>query len=87
MKRKTADSLYVPVNKAIKLNLLLWMLAMFFTSLHSELKKMFTQIKKNCMAEIRKWEGDIVCAEYCGLNHSYMYNKINVLSEKILMNG
>ena len=24
---------------------------------------------------------DIACAEYCGLNHSYMYNKINVLSE------
>jgi len=27
-------------------------------------------------------EYDIACAEYCGLNHSYMYSKIIVLSEE-----
>ena len=81
---KTADSLYVPVNKAIKLNL---------TSLdvnHAFYIPAF-RIKKDVYPnqsrmvwfksdEVGKY--DIACAEYCGLNHSYMYNKINVLSEK-----
>ena len=25
---------------------------------------------------------DIACTEYCGLNHSYMYSKIHVLSQE-----
>jgi cytochrome c oxidase subunit 2 len=81
---KTADSLYVPVNKAIKLNL---------TSLdvnHAFYIPAF-RIKKDVYPNQSRmvWfksdaigKYDIACAEYCGLNHSYMYNKINVLSEK-----
>jgi cytochrome c oxidase subunit 2 len=30
-------------------------------------------------------EYDIACSEYCGLNHSYMYSKIFVLSEQDFM--
>ena len=60
------------------------MLLMHFISLLLELKKMFIQIKQELYGLKQKKLGkyDIACAEYCGLNHSYMYNKVNVISEK-----
>ena len=81
---KTADSLYVPVNKAIKLNLTsLDVNHAFYIPAFRIKKDVYPNQQRSVWfkaEEIGKY--DIACAEYCGLNHSYMYNKINVLSEK-----
>ena len=80
---KTADSLYVPVNKAIKLNLTSLDVNHAFYIPKFRIKKDVYPNQQRTVwfkaEEIGKF--DIACAEYCGLNHSYMYNKINVLSE------
>lgn len=80
---KVTDSLYVPVNKAVKLIL---------TSNdvnHSFFIPAF-RVKKDVFPGTQRttWfiakdvgEYDIACAEYCGLNHSYMYSKIFVMPE------
>lgn len=81
---KTADSLYVPVNRAIKLNLTSLDVTHAFYIPAFRIKKDVYPNKSRVVwfkaEEIGKY--DIACAEYCGLNHSYMYNKINVISAK-----
>lgn len=81
---KVFDSLYVPVNQPVILKL------------HSiDVNHAFYvpafRIKKDVYPNQERlvWfkadeigEYDIACAEYCGLNHSYMYNKVKVVSEK-----
>ena len=81
---KTADSLYVPVNKAIKLNLTSLDVTHAFYIPAFRIKKDVYPNQSRVVwfkaEEIGKY--DIACAEYCGLNHSYMYNKVNVISEQ-----
>lgn len=81
---KVFDSLYVPINQPIILKL------------HSiDVNHAFYipafRIKKDVYPNQERmvWfkadqigEFDIACAEYCGLNHSYMYNKVKVIPEK-----
>jgi cytochrome c oxidase subunit 2 len=81
---KVFDSLYVPINQPIILKL------------HSiDVNHAFYipafRIKKDVYPNQERmvWfkadqigEYDIACAEYCGLNHSYMYNKVKVIPEK-----
>ncbi|MCU0342695.1 MAG: cytochrome c oxidase subunit II [Ignavibacterium sp.] len=80
---KAADSLYVPVNKAVKLNLISLDVTHAFYIPAFRIKKDVYPNQSRVVwfkpEEIGSF--DIACAEYCGLNHSYMYNKINVLSE------
>ena len=80
---KVTDSLYVPRGKPVKLIL---------TSNdvnHSFFIPAF-RVKKDVFPGTQRttWfiannvgEYDIACAEYCGLNHSYMYSKIIVMPE------
>jgi cytochrome c oxidase, subunit II len=77
------DTLYVPVYKAVRLNL---------NSLdvnHSFYIPAF-RIKKDAIANRNNYlwfrsdkigSYDVACAEYCGLRHSYMYTKIVVMPQ------
>ena len=81
--RKT-DSLYVPVNQPIKLILHSNDVNHSFFVPAFRLKKDVFPNRERIAWFIAKeiCEYDIACAEYCGLNHSYMYSKIFVLSEQ-----
>ena len=81
---KKTDTLYVPVNKPIKLTLHSNDVNHSFFIPAFRLKKDVFPNRERIAWFIAEETGayDIACAEYCGLNHSYMYNKINVLSEK-----
>lgn len=80
---KTTDTLYVPINKQIKLNL---------ESLdvnHSLYIPAF-RIKQDVLYGIKNYmmltpdelgSFDIACAEYCGLDHWHMYTKLIVLPQ------
>lgn len=81
---KTSDSLYVPVDKSIKLNLTSIDVTHAFYIPAFRIKKDVypNQTRAVWFKTEELGSFDIACAEYCGLNHSYMYNKINVLPEK-----
>ena len=80
---KTFDSLYVPVNKAIKLNLTsLDVTHAFYIPKFRIKKDVYPNQARTVWFKAEELGSfDIACAEYCGLNHSYMYNKIKVISE------
>ena len=81
---KKTDTLFVPLNKAVKLGL------NSLDVLHSLYIPAF-RIKEDVVPGREKmaWfipqqEGlfDLFCAEYCGLNHSYMINLVKVMPEE-----
>jgi cytochrome c oxidase subunit II len=80
---KVTDTLYVPVNESVVLDLVA------LDVIHSLYIPAF-RIKEDMVPGLQKdmWfraqrvgEFDLFCAEYCGLQHSYMYTGVNVLSE------
>jgi cytochrome c oxidase subunit II len=80
---RQTDTLYVPVNQPIKLIL-------YSTDVNHSFFIPKFRIKKDVFPgrEREAWfiatevgEYDIACAEYCGLNHSYMYTKVVVMPE------
>ncbi|MBM4174983.1 MAG: cytochrome c oxidase subunit II [Ignavibacteria bacterium] len=77
------DTLYVPVNKAIKTELESADVNHSFYIPAFRVKKDVIPNKKNYMWFIADQVGsyDIACAEYCGLKHSYMYTKVVVMPE------
>lgn len=79
---KVADSLYVPVNTPIKLNLKsLDVNHAFYIPAFRIKKDVYpNQSRVVWFQSDQIGEYDIACAEYCGLNHSYMYNKVKVVS-------
>jgi len=80
---KTTDTLFVPVNKPIKLILHSNDVNhSFFVPAFRVKKDVFPNRERTTwfIAE-ETGEYDIACAEYCGLNHSYMYAKIIVLDQ------
>jgi cytochrome c oxidase subunit 2 len=81
---KIADSLYVPVNQPIKLNLHSLDVNHAFYIPKFRIKKDVypNQFRTVWFKANQIGQFDIACAEYCGLNHSYMYNKVKVISEK-----
>ncbi|MCW9065699.1 MAG: cytochrome c oxidase subunit II [Ignavibacteriaceae bacterium] len=85
---KTTDTLYVPVNKPIKLILNSNDVNHSFFIPAFRLKKDVFPNRERIAWFIAEETGtyNIACAEYCGLNHSYMYSKIIVLSEKEFKN-
>jgi cytochrome c oxidase subunit 2 len=76
------DVLVVPINKAVKLNLFSPDVVHSFYIPAFRIKEDVVPGKKNYMwfkAE-KLGEYDILCAEYCGLRHSYMLGKVKVVS-------
>ncbi len=80
---KVTDSLYVPVNKAVKLTLISNDVTHAFFVPAFRIKKdvYFGKERETWFIANEIGEYDIACAEYCGLNHSYMYSKIFVMPE------
>ncbi|NWF88918.1 MAG: cytochrome c oxidase subunit II [Ignavibacteriaceae bacterium] len=80
---KTSDTLFVPVNKPVKVNLSSLDVNHAFYIPAFRLKKDVIPGRQNTAwftaTEISSHP--IFCAEYCGLNHSYMYTEVVVLSE------
>lgn len=80
---KTADTLFIPVNRNIKFNI------KSVDVLHSFYIPAF-RIKEDAIQGRRNYfvlnadkigSYDIACAEYCGLNHSMMYTKMIVVPQ------
>jgi cytochrome c oxidase subunit 2 len=80
---KVTDSLYVPVNKAVKLTLTSNDVNhSFFIPAFRVKKDVYPGTQRTAWFRANKvGEYDIACSEYCGLNHSYMYSKIFVMTE------
>lgn len=81
---KRTDTLFVPMDKAVKLNLV------SLDVIHSLYIPSF-RVKEDVVPGMEKmvWfiaqrEGlyDLFCTEYCGLNHSYMINTVKVMPEQ-----
>ncbi len=81
---KKTDTLFVPMNKAVKLNL------NSLDVIHSLYIPSF-RVKEDVVPGSEKmiWfiaqrEGlyDLFCTEYCGLNHSYMLNTVKVMPDE-----
>jgi cytochrome c oxidase subunit 2 len=72
------DSLVVPINKPVKLNLKSIDVNHSFFIPAFRIKKDAIPNKDNYLWFIAEETGvyDIACAEYCGLRHSYMYSKL-----------
>ncbi len=77
------DSLYVPVDKPVKLEL------HSQDVIHSFFVPAF-RIKEDLVPGLNNYQWfqatevgkyDVLCAEYCGLQHSYMLTSVNVMSE------
>jgi len=85
---KITDTLYVPVNKPIKLILNSNDVNHSFFVPAFRVKKDVFPDRERVTWFIAEKTGayDIACAEYCGLNHSYMYSKIIVLPEEEFKN-
>lgn len=81
---KQSPDLLVPVNKPVKINLI------SLDVLHSlfipdfRVKTDIVPNKEKFMWFLPQMEGEynIFCAEYCGLQHSYMHSKVVVMSEE-----
>jgi cytochrome c oxidase subunit 2 len=80
---RETDSLYVPVNTPVVLNLRSSDVNHAFYIPAFRIKKDVYpgQDRKIWFEATNEGAFDIACAEYCGLQHSYMYSKIFVLSE------
>ncbi len=80
---KRSDTLVVPLNEPVKLNLI------SHDVIHSLSIPAF-RVKQDVVPGKNNWmwfagsvlgSYDIFCTEYCGLRHSYMLSKVNVTSE------
>jgi len=85
---RDTDTLYVPVNKAIKLILHSNDVNHAFFVPAFRIKKDIFPNRERIAWFIAKKTGKyhIACAEYCGMNHSYMASEIIVLSEDEFQN-
>ena len=81
---KTTDSLYVPVNQPVKLNLhSIDVNHAFYIPKFRIKKDVYPNQNRMVWFEANELGNfDIACAEYCGLNHSYMYNKVKVMPQQ-----
>jgi cytochrome c oxidase subunit 2 len=79
---RKSDTLFLPVGQPVKLNLVaLDVLHSFYIPAFRVKQDMVPNLKNNSMWFIPQKEGkyDIFCAEYCGLQHSYMNSFVKVL--------
>jgi len=79
---KTTDTLYVPVDKPIKLVMESVDVNHAFFIPAFRIKEDIIHGKKTILPFTAQQVGDfdVACAEYCGLNHSAMYTKVKVVS-------
>ncbi len=81
---KRADTLYVPINRTIKLDLESIDVNHSFYIPAYRIKEDVVAGKTNYLVFHPDKIGsfDIACAEYCGLQHSYMYTKVVVVPQE-----
>jgi len=81
---KETDSLYVPVNKDVVLNLKsIDVNHAFYVPKFRIKKDVYPSQTRTAWFNAKETGSyDIACAEYCGLNHSYMYSKVHIMPEK-----
>jgi cytochrome c oxidase subunit 2 len=81
---KTADSLYVPINEPIKLNLhSIDVNHAFYVPKFRIKKDIFPNQSRSIWFQADKLgDFDVVCTQYCGLNHSYMHTIVKVVPKK-----
>jgi cytochrome c oxidase subunit 2 len=80
---KKSDTLYVPVNTAIDLEMQSMDVNHAFYIPAFRIKEDIIHGTTNHLYFVPRETGDfdIACAEYCGLNHSAMYTKVKVIYE------
>ncbi len=81
---KRTDTLMLPKDRPVKLNLVaLDVIHSLYIPAFRVKKDMVPGRKGNFMwfEPQREGEFDLFCAEYCGLQHSYMYNTVKVLND------
>jgi len=79
---RRTDTLFLPKDEPIKLNLVaLDVLHSLYIPAFRVKQDMVPGLKNNSMWFIPQREGiyDLFCAEYCGLQHSYMYSNVKVM--------
>ena len=81
---RVTDTLYVPVNQPVVLDLVaLDVIHSLYIPAFRVKEDMVPGMKKDMWFRAQRvGEFDLFCAEYCGLQHSYMYTGVNVLSEE-----
>jgi cytochrome c oxidase subunit 2 len=80
---RVTDTLYVPVNQPVVLDLVaLDVIHSLYIPAFRLKQDMVPGLKKNMWFQAgRTGKYDLFCAEYCGLQHSYMNTGVNVLSQ------
>ncbi len=81
---KITDTLYVPVNKPIKLEMESADVNHSFYIPAFRIKEDAIVGRKTYLyfTPLHTGDFDVACAEFCGLGHSMMYTKVKVLTEK-----
>lgn len=81
---RVTDTLYVPVNQPVVLDLVaLDVIHSLYIPAFRVKEDMVPGMKKDMWFRAQRvGEFDLFCAEYCGLQHSYMNSLVNVLSEE-----
>jgi len=81
---KITDTLYVPLNKAIKMKLVSMDVIHGFYIPEFRIKEDVVPGREKMSWFIPQREGmyELFCSEYCGMNHSYMYTYVKVLPEQ-----
>ncbi len=85
---KQSDTLYVPLNKAVKLNLVSEDVLHGFYVPAFRIKDDVVPGKANYSWFIAQQPGEyeILCSSYCGIMHSYMGTNVRVVSEPVFNN-
>lgn len=80
---KKTDTLFVPMNKAVKLNLVSLDVIHGFYIPAFRIKEDVVPGREKMAWFIAQREGlfELFCSEYCGLDHSYMYTYVKVMPE------
>lgn len=81
---KKTDTLYVPMNKAVKMKLVSLDVIHGFYIPEFRIKEDVVPGREKMSWFIPQREGlfELFCSEYCGMNHSYMYTYVKVLPEQ-----
>lgn len=79
---KKSDTLFLPLNKSVKLGLVSMDVNHAFFVPAFRIKEDVMSGRQNYLVinPSKRGEFDILCAEYCGLNHSIMFAKLKVVS-------
>ena len=81
---RRTDTLFLPKDKAVKLNLkAMDVLHSFYIPAFRVKQDMVPNMENNFMWFIPQRIGlfEVFCAEYCGLQHSYMYSNVKVMED------